>query len=716
MKKKTKLSIQGMHCAACAVTIEKQLNKKIGVKKAVVNFSAEKASIEFDPKKVTEKELIKTVEKAGYKATIGGADREKMLRESEIRNLKTLFIFSILFSVPIFIISMFLMDFPFRNFVLFFLATPVQFIVGYRFYKNSFIALKNKTADMDTLIAIGTSAAYFYSVANTFFIQGEVFYETSALLITFVILGRLLEGITKGKTSEAIKKLMKLSPKTAKVIRNNKEIEISIDEVKVNDIIIVKPGERIPVDGKIVSGYSSVDESMITGESIPIEKKKGDTVIGATINKHGTFKFRATKVGADTTLSQIIKIVEEAQLSKAPIQRFADKISSYFVPLVVLISIITFISWYLLGETITFSLMTSVAVLVVSCPCALGLATPTAIMVGTGRGAENGILIKGGETLENVRRVNTIVFDKTGTLTEGKPKVTDVISFNKFKKNDVLKYASIAEKRSEHPLGEAIIRQAKRKRIKIPDARNFKAIPGHGVKATYKGKRILLGNRRLMKKEKIGLNKFLIDMTRLENEGKTAMIVTVNKKVIGIIAVADVLKKNSKKALQKLEKMGKEIIMITGDNERTAKAIGKELGINKVLAEVLPSEKAKEIKKLKRRGKVVGMVGDGINDAPALAVADVGIALGSGTDVAIETGDIILVRNDINDVVKAIKLSEKTMSKIRQNMFWALFYNILGIPIAAVGLLNPIIASAAMALSSVSVVTNSLLLKRADIE
>jgi len=710
--KKITLSVQGMHCAACAVTIEKELNKKRGVKKASVNFASEKAIIDFDSKIIDINDLIKTIEKAGYKASEDVFDKEKEAREKEIQKLKLLFILSAALSIPIFLISMFFMEIPNRNLILFILATPVQFIVGYKFYRNTFTALKNKSADMDTLIALGTSAAYFYSVITTFFIKGDVFFETSSLLITFVMLGRLLESVTKGKTSEAIKKLMKLSPKTAKVIRNKKEIEIPIDEIKVNDIIIVKPGERIPVDGIVLSGYSSVDESMITGESIPVEKKKGDEVVGATINKHGVLEFKATKVGADTVLSQIIKIVEEAQMSKAPIQRFADKISSYFVPAVVLIALVTFLFWYFSGSIFTFALMTSVAILVIACPCALGLATPTAIIVGTGKGAEKGILIKGGETLENVQRLTTIVFDKTGTLTIGEPKVTDIANFGEYKKNQILKYAAIAEKNSEHPLGEAIINKAKNKKIKIPNAKSFRAIPGHGVIARYKNKIILLGNRKLMKKNKIDITFIKEKIEKFENQGKTAMMVAINKKIIGIIAVADTLKKHSKKAVKELQKMNKEIIMITGDNERTANAVARQVGIDNVLAEVLPEDKSNEIKKLKKVGKVVAMVGDGINDAPALAESDIGIALGSGTDVAIETGSIILIKDDIRDVVNAIKLSEKTMRKIKQNMFWALFYNVVSIPIAAAGLLNPVIASAAMAFSSVSVVTNSLLLKR----
>ncbi|MEM4590090.1 MAG: heavy metal translocating P-type ATPase [Candidatus Micrarchaeia archaeon] len=714
------LTIRGMHCASCAKIIENSLRKAKGIKSASINFATEKASIEFDERKINIEKIIAIIEDAGYSAKEEKGieiDGEREIKEKEIKELKTTFIVSLVLTIPIVLLSMFI-DFPYENIIQFALATPVQFWIGWRFYKGMASALKNRAANMDTLIAIGTSAAYFYSIFIAFFIGGETFFETSALLITFVVLGKYLEALTKGKTSEAIQKLMRLRPKTAIVMRNGEEIEIDINEVKKGDIVIVKPGERIPVDGIVISGYSSVDESMLTGESIPVEKKKGDKVIGGTVNKHGTLTFKATAVGADSVLAQIVKFVENAQMSKAPIQKFADTVSSYFVPAVVSISIITFIAWYFIfGATFTFALMTAISVLVIACPCALGLATPTAVMVGVGKGAEKGILIRGGEALEKAHKITTIVFDKTATLTIGKPQVTDIIEVNNVSKKDILFYSAIAEKRSEHPLGDAIIEYAKKKKIHIPDANSFQAIPGYGVKAHYNGKEILFGNRKLMAKNKIKFDDS--KMKLLEEEGKTVMALAVNKRFIGLIAVADVLKKNSKEAVQELKEMGKRVVMITGDNEKTARAIARKVGIGEVLAEVLPEQKAAKIKELQNENEYVAMVGDGINDAPALAQADVGIALGSGTDIAMETGEIILVKDDLKDVVTAIKLSEATMNKIKQNMFWALFYNSVGIPIAAgvfyysFGLLlKPEFAGLAMALSSVSVVSNSLLLKR----
>jgi Cu+-exporting ATPase len=744
MRKKSKLIITGMHCVNCAQTIEKNLKKTDGVIDASVNFASEKAYVEYDTHKIDIPKIKDVVKSSGYIAEEELEDRERIVREKEIRNLKIKLLVSLILTLPVFFGSFpeFFPWFPefFRDpYVLLVFATPVQFWIGSQFYKGLFAAIKNRSPDMDTLIAVGTSAAYFYSAAVTLFpsyfiqrgFQIQVYFDTAAVIITLIFLGRYLEAIAKGKTSEAIKKLLKLQAKTAKVIRNGKEIEIPVEEVKVNDIIIVRPGEKIPVDGIVTDGYSSVDESMISGESIPVEKKKGDNVIGATINKTGLLKFKATKVGKDTMLAQIIKIVEEAQGSKAPIQRLTDKVASYFVPAVIIIALASSFTWYFLGKTILegtyltdyismtpflFSLTIFISVLIIACPCALGLATPTAIMVGTGKGAENGILIKNGESLERVYKMQTIVFDKTGTLTKGEPIVTDIISI---KKEDVLKYAAIAEKGSEHPLGEAIIKKANEKRIKISDADSFKAIPGHGVKANYKKKIILLGNRKLMTDNKIMIEDIEEKITKLENEGKTAMIVAVDKKIIGIIAVADTLKENSKEAVKALHKMEKEVVMITGDNERTAKAIAKQVGIDKVLAEVLPEDKAKEIKKLQESGKVVGMVGDGINDAPALAQADIGIAIGSGTDVAIETGGIVLIKEDLRDVFTAIDLSKKTIDKIKQNLFWAFFYNSTLIPVAA-GLLypffgillNPMLAAGAMAFSSLSVVSNSLLMKK----
>jgi Cu+-exporting ATPase len=731
--KKTSLPISGMHCASCALNIERALKKTIGVSNANVNFATEKATVEYDEKVVDEKKLGKAISDLGYQVIEqqGSAeelvDKEKLAREHEIKLVKNLFLLSLILSVPIFIIAMPLewlgVMVPYKNIILLLLATPVQFIAGYRFYKGTWSALRAKTANMDVLIAIGTSAAYFYSLAVVLFspILGEhVYFETSAIIITFILLGKWLEALTKGRTSEAIKKLIGLQPKTATVVRKGKEQEIPISQVVVGDIVIVKPGQKIPVDGVVVDGLSSVDESMITGESIPAEKKKGDKVIGGTINKHGSFRFRATQVGNATMLSQIIKLVQEAQGSKAPIQRLADKVSSYFVPTVISIAIIAFIIWHVfIGQSFVFSLSIFIAVLIIACPCALGLATPTAIIVGTGKGAENGILIKSAEALENAHKINTVVFDKTGTLTQGKPVVTDLVSLSNLGGKEILKYAAIAEKKSEHPLAEAILNKAKEMRINVADAKLFKAMPGYGIIARTEGKTILLGNRNLMKKYKVKTEQLEKSMSKLESEGKTVMILALNNKIVGLIGVADTIKEFSKEAVNKLHDMGKQVIMITGDNKRTADAIAKQLGIDDVLSEVLPEEKEKEIEKLQKKGRIVAMVGDGINDAPALARADVGIAIGAGTDVALEAGQIVLIKNDLQDVIKAMKLSNQTIKKIKQNLFWAFFYNSLGIPLAAgilypfTGfLLNPMIAGAAMAFSSVSVVSNSLLMKR----
>ncbi len=717
MSEKKELKISGMHCASCALIIEKSLKKVDGVESATVNFATEKAVVEFDQKKVNIKNLIKAVEKAGYKAYDEIVDKDKINKDKEIKKTKIFLIFSIILTIPVFVLSM-IIKVPNSEYILLALTTPIQFIAGYKFYKGMWNGLKNKSANMDTLVALGTSAAYFYSIYSLYTGMGHLYFEISAILITFILLGKYLEIKTKGKTSDAIKKLMRLSPKIARVIRDDKEIEIPIEYVKVGDIIIARPGEKIPVDGVVISGYSSVDESMITGESIPVEKNKGSNVVGGTINKTGSFKFQAKKIGSDTVLSQIIKLVEDAQGSKPPIQMFADKISSVFVPIVLLIALITFVTWnVLIGKDFEFSMLNAVAVLVIACPCALGLATPTAIMVGTGIGAEKGILFKSGTGLETAHKVDTIVFDKTGTLTKGKPEVTDIVELEKVKKQDVLKYAAIAEKNSEHPLGEAIIDHAK-KSMKISEPKNFKSIPGYGVQARYQNKLILIGSRKLMNKNEINTERYEEKIRVLEEQGKTVMLVGFNKKLIGLIAVADTLKENSKEAVEQLQQMGKRTVMITGDNERTGKAIAKEVGIDEVLSEVLPGEKAEKIKELQKDGRIVAMVGDGVNDAPALTQADVGIVLGSGTDVAIESGEIVLIKDDIRDVVNSIKLSNLTITKIKQNFFWAMFYNSLGIPIAAgvlypfIGfLLNPMIAGAAMAFSSVSVVSNSLLMK-----
>ena len=730
MMKKTIISILGMHCASCAQRIEKSLNKTEGISNANVNFATEKATVDYDEKIINEDKIRKIIEGLGYKPFKEEGkthDRENIERQKEIKQLKKLFLLSLILSIPIFVISMPLkwinVVLPYENIILLVLATPVQFFVGYRFYKGAYSALKNKSANMDTLIAIGTSAAYFYSLFVVFLpnvLGNHVYFESAAMIITFIMLGKWLEAVTKGKASEAIKKLIGLQPKTAMVVRNGKEIEIPISQLNIGDIVIVKPGQKIPVDGVIVEGSSSVDESMITGESIPVEKKKEDVVIGATINKHGSFKFKATKIGKDTVLSQIIKLVEEVQGSKAPIQRLADKVSGIFVPTVILIAITAFVLWFFVfGQTFIFSLTIFVAILIIACPCALGLATPTAIMVGTGKAAENGILIKSSEALENAHKITTIVFDKTGTLTKGEPVVTNVLPLNRFNNKEILKYAAVAEKKSEHPLAEAIINKAKEEKIKISDSNSFKAIPGQGIIASYNKKEILFGNRNLMKKYNVKIHMHEEKISNLENEGKTVMILALNNELIGLVAVADTLKEYSKEAVKKLHRMGKEVIMITGDNERTAKGIAKQLGIDSVLAEVLPEDKEEEVAKLQKQGKVVAMVGDGINDAPALAKANIGIAVGAGTDIALETGQIVLVKNDLRDVVTSIDLSNYTIKKIKQNLFWAFFYNSIGIPVAAgilypfTGfLLNPMIAGAAMAFSSVSVVSNSLLMKK----
>ncbi len=638
--------------------------------------------------------------------------------EVELRNLKVLVALSLALSIPTLILSFVSVPVPFipHNVLLFLLATPVQFVAGFRFYKGTLDAVRNRVANMDTLIAMGTSAAWIYSTIVTFFsavFPGEkVYFDTAALIIALILLGKLLEDLAKGKASEAIRRLMDLQPRMATVVRDGEEVEVPVELVEVGDVVVVRPGEKVPVDGTVLEGRSSVDESMITGESIPVEKGPGDIVVGATINKMGMLRFRATKVGMDTTLSQIIMLVEEAQVSRAPIQRLADKVSSYFVPAVMLIALTTFAAWYLTGASFTSALVAFIAVLIIACPCALGIATPTAILVGTGKGAENGVLIKGGEHLENAHKLNTLVFDKTGTLTKGEPSVTDVVATKDLGEGDVLRYAAVAEKGSEHPLGETIMREARGRNIEISDPTSFEAVPGHGVKASSEGDEILLGNRKLMEDNDVEIAVFEEEIQTLEQMGKTVMLLAVNGRMEGLIAVADTLKEHSAEAIDAIKKMGIEVVMLTGDNERTAKAIAGQLGMNKVLAEVLPGEKAEVIKKMQKEGRVVGMVGDGINDAPALAQADIGIAIGSGTDVALETGGIVLIKDDLRDVVASIQLSKKTVGKIKQNLFWAFAYNVALIPIAAFGLLNPIYAAGAMASSSITVVTNSLLLRR----
>ncbi|MFH1587187.1 MAG: heavy metal translocating P-type ATPase [Candidatus Diapherotrites archaeon] len=739
MAEKVSIPIKGMHCANCALAIEKALKKTGGVTSANVNYANEKAFVEYDSGKVSEERIEKVIEKSGYeviKQVEGSADSEKDAREEEIKSYKNKFIVSAVLSVPLMYMmmaAMFALPIPgivVENAALiqFIFATTVLFF-GRGFFIRGIKALKNLNPNMDSLVTIGVGSAYIFSLVATamiltgseVFTAHDLYYEVAAFLITFILLGKYFEAVAKGKTSAAIKKLLGLRAKTAIVERNGEEMEIPIEEVQIGDIVVVKPGQKIPVDGKVVEGHSSVDESMISGESIPVEKKEGDTVIGATINKTGSFKFRAEKIGSETMLAQIIKMVEDAQASKAPVQELADKISSIFVPAVMAIAIIAAIVWLVAGQSFLFALGIFITVLIIACPCALGLATPTAVMVGTGLGAENGILIKGAAALQMAGEIETVIFDKTGTLTKGEPEVTDVIVKNSFTEKQVLEFAAVIEKNSEHPLGEAIVNGAKKKGIKVANPTSFNSITGKGVEGKFKGKDILLGNRKLMKERNVEAGSIENEMIALENGGKTAMIVAVGGKLAGIVAVADTLKENSKEAIEALQKMGKETIMITGDNQRTGEAIAKQIGIGRVLAEVLPEDKAKEIKKLQNSGKKVAMVGDGINDAPALAQADIGIAIGSGTDIAIETGDIVLIRDDLRDVVNAIDLSKYAMNKIKQNFFWAFIYNGIGLPVAAgilfpflgaAGLLNPVFAGTAMAFSSVSVVTNSLLMKR----
>jgi Cu+-exporting ATPase len=724
------LNVSGMHCAMCAQTIEKALNEKEGVYKAGVNFALETVNVEYNPAQVSLEGIKKTIRDVGYDVVEpegGVEDAEQKERDRTIRSMKIKLAFSAVIAVIVELLHnlMMLSVFPSLNayipVIVFLFATPVQFIVGGGFFVGAYKALRNRNPNMDVLVAMSTSAAYFYSVYVTFFGTGNLYYSTAVMLMTFLVLGKLLEAIAKGRTSAAIRKLMGLRAKTARVIRDGNEIEVPVEDVQVGDVVAVRPGEKIPVDGVVTDGYSAVDEKMITGESIPVEKRVGDQVVGATINKNGMLKFKATKVGADTVLAQIIKLVENALGSKAPIQRMVDVVSGYFVPAVIIIATVSFFIWYLLGLGFTFALTVFIAVLIIACPCAMGLATPTAIMVGVGKGAENGILIKSGEALETAHKLQAVVFDKTGTLTKGEPEVTDIIVVSSKKgkevgEDELLRLAAIAEKNSEHPLGEAIVRRAREQHLELVDPDFFNAIPGHGVEVKYDGKAVLLGNRKLMEKNSVDVGLIEEKMKALEEDGKTAMLVAVDGEAAGLIAVADTLIEYSVEAVKTLQKMGLEVIMLTGDNERTAKAIARQVGVDSVLAEVLPGDKANEIKRLQDECTIVAMVGDGINDAPALAQANIGIAVGGGTDVAMETGDIVLVKNDLRDVVISIQLSRATMSKIKQGLFWAFAYNTVLIPVAAGILfpimLEPVFGAAAMAFSSVSVVTNASLLKR----
>lgn len=740
IEKKT-LPIEGMSCASCVLKVEKALQSLPGVIQASVNFGTEKANITYLPGTIGMTELKTAVASAGnYKVVEAPEDRfedaERESRERRYRILKRRVIFSAIGSILIMAGSMHRMipgfpqiDDTLMRFILFLLTTPIMLWAGSEFFRGAWSTLKHKTADMNTLVAVGTGTAYLYSTAITFFpsllsFEGaalHVYYDTAVMIITLILFGRLLEARAKGKTSEAIRRLMGLKPRTARVVRNGIEKDIPIEEVVVGDHIVVRPGEKIPVDGKIVEGRSGVDESMITGEPIPVMKKPGDEIVGATLNKTGSFTFEATRIGKDTVLAQIIRLVQQAQGSKAPIQRLADKIASIFVPTVIGIAFITFLMWIGFGPppVLTRALLNFIAVLIIACPCALGLATPTAIMVGTGVGAQNGILIKGGESLETAHRVNTVVFDKTGTLTHGKPVVTDIIALSDTDETQILRWVASAEKRSEHPLGEAVVETAFQKGIDPPDPENFETAPGLGISASVDGHRVLVGNQEWMQKQSIHTDDLEPRMEELSQEGKTVMLVALDGKITGILAVADTLKENSPSVIKELRDAGIETVMLTGDNRQTGEAVGKQVGVDHVIAEVLPEDKAEEVQRLQEQGKLVAMVGDGINDAPALARADIGIAIGSGTDVAIETSDITLIRDDLGGVVRAIRLSHRTMRTIKQNLFWAFIYNVIGIPIAAGALypffgilLKPVFAAAAMSMSSVSVVSNSLRLKR----
>jgi P-type Cu+ transporter len=725
---KVKLDIEGMTCAACATRIEKGLTRMEGVARANVNLAMNNAVVEYYEGITSEKDILEKIKKLGYIGKVHHGEEPTAKRKEEVNRQKRRLFLSILLSLPLLYTMVAHMPIDlgipvpaiFMNpWIQLLLATPVQFYIGGTFYMGAIRALRNKSANMDVLIALGTSAAYFYSVFEAIkTIENRpytphLYFETSAVLITLVLLGKYLEAMAKGRTTEAISKLMDLQAKEARVIQDGEEVHIPLEQVMVGDIILVKPGEKIPVDGTVLRGTSSVDESMITGESIPIDKKEGDSVIGATINNNGVLTIRAEKVGKDTALANIIKIVEEAQGSKAPIQRLADVISGIFVPIVISIALVTFIIWYFEVTPGDFAkaLEVAIAVLVIACPCALGLATPTSIMVGTGKGAEHGILFKGGEFLEGTHKINAVLLDKTGTVTKGTPEVTDVLEFQK----GMLSYAVSAESVSEHPLAQAIVKYGKKQGTLMRSVDQFTAITGHGIEATIEEKQVLIGTRKLMKERNVNFSSYENDLLHLEQQGKTAMLVAIEQQIAGIIAVADTIKDSSKKAIEALKQMGMEVYMVTGDNRRTAEAIGKKVNVDKVFAEVLPVEKANIVAELQQKGKYVAMVGDGINDAPALAKADIGMAIGTGTDVAIETADVTLVGGDLAHIPKAIELSRKTMKNIRQNLFWALFYNSIGIPVAAFGLLEPWVAGAAMAFSSVSVVTNALRLKRVKI-
>ncbi|MBF7082934.1 copper-translocating P-type ATPase [Desulfallas sp. Bu1-1] len=714
------LLISGMSCAACSSRVEKKLNSMAGVQSASVNLATGKASVRFIPGMVTVTELRKAVEALGYGARPAAGvsrDEEGQARQREIRLQAARFVLAAALSLPL--LWMMLAEvtgwhqFMLSPWLQLVLATPVQFIAGWQFYRGSYHALKTGGANMDVLVALGTSVAYFYSLVSVLKGWQTLYFESSAIVITLILLGKLLEAVAKGKTSEAIKKLMGLQAKTARVLRNGTEEDIPVEEVEVGDLVLVRPGERIPVDGIIVEGNSSVDESMLTGESIPVDKGPGDEVVGASVNKQGSFTFRATRVGDDTALARIIRLVEAAQGSKAPVQRLADKVSGIFVPVVVIIALLTFAGWYLHGAGLTAALVHMITVLVIACPCALGLATPTAIMVGTGVGAEKGILIKGGEHLERAGRIDTVVLDKTGTITRGEPSVTDILAVPPFEEKGLIGVIASGERKSEHPLGRAVVNKAAELGIALEeDVGEFEALPGKGIRFRAGGVAWHAGNEALAEALGVDLTPVLPFTARWEEEGKTVMIAIADGRLAGLVAVADTVKEHAREAIAELERMGLEVYMLTGDQERTARAIARQVGISRVVAGVLPENKAREIQKLKDAGKVVAMVGDGINDAPALATADVGMAIGTGTDVAMESASITLIRGDLRTIAQAIRLSRRTLRKIKQNLFWAFIYNLIGIPLAVSGVFTPVMGGAAMAFSSVSVVTNSLLLKR----
>lgn len=731
-------TVTGMSCASCANAVEKALNKNNDIN-ASVNFATEKLNIEYDEEKYNFDKIREIVESAGYGLVEDMIEDKKMeLYQEKIKSLKNRLILAIIFVVPLLYISMgYMLGVVLPEFlnpklnplnfalVQFVLTLPIIY-AGRDFFLHGFKNLVRKSPTMDSLIAIGATAAVLYGIYATFRIvtvdpeaHMDLYYETAGTIITLILFGKLLEAKTKGQTSSAIKKLIGLQPKKAKIIENGAEKEVLIENLKVGDIVIVKPGEKIAVDGRIVEGATSIDESMLTGESLPVSKKVGDKVVGGSINKNGSIRFEATEIGKNTVLSQIIKLVEEAQGSKTPISRMADIVSAYFVPIVIGIAIITGIAWFLSGSGLVTALSFFIAVLVIACPCALGLATPTSIMVGTGKGAENGILIKSGEALETAHKIKTVVFDKTGTITKGKPVLTDLIAYGKYNENELLKIAASVENDSEHPLAEAIVNKAKEKNIEIKPYEKFRAMPGYGIRAIFEGKEVQIGNRKLMENRKINVEISQKDYDILSNEGKTPMYISIDKELAGLVAVADVIKETSKEAIEKLKKMGIKTIMLTGDNEKTAKFIAKQVGIDDVISEVLPYQKSQKVKELQEKDEFVAMVGDGINDSPALAQANVGIAIGNGTDVAIESADIVLIRNDLRDVAGAISLSKATITNIKENLFWALFYNVLGIPFAA-GIfyaffngpkLDPMIAAFAMSFSSVSVLGNALRLK-----